>query len=218
MIADYIEKLKPYVIDLFELDASGHDLGHLTRTMNCALHIQEKEGGDRLIIGIAAFLHDIHRIMGAEKKEFVSPKDSIPKVKEILSNVDLTEEQVNEICFCIEHHEDYNWNGNIVNDINALILQDADNIDAIGAIGIARAFTGGASFHLAMYDETKELENEETFVEGYKDPSVIHHFYHKLFKLKDSMNTKTAREIAEQRTEFMKQYTKQFLDEWNSKF
>jgi len=218
LLENYINELKPYVIEIFKLDSSGHDLSHLTRTMNTALYIQKKEGGDRVIIGIAAFLHDVHRILGAKTGSYVSPKDSIPKVKEILSHIELTDEQVEEICFCIEHHEDYNWNGNNVDNINALILQDADNIDAIGAIGIARAFTAGGSYNLSMYDESKELITEQNFVEGDKDPSVIHHFYHKLFNLGKSMNTNTAKELANKRIDFMKDFTKEFLDEWDSVF
>lgn len=218
MLEEYIEKLKPHVINLFKLDSSGHDINHLIRTMNSALYIQEREGGDRLIIGIAAFLHDVHRIMEKEVGHFVSPKDSIPKIKEILANTDLSEQQINEICFCIENHENYNWSGDNVDDINALILQDADNLDAIGAIGIARAFTAGGSYNLSMYDSTKELISDDSFIEGSKDPSVIHHFYRKLFKLGNNMNTKTAKELANKRIEFMKLFTNEFLDEWNSKF
>ena len=218
MLEEYIEKLKPHVINLFKLDSSGHDINHLIRTMNSALYIQEREGGDRLIIGIAAFLHDVHRIMEKEVGHFVSPKDSIPKIKEILANTDLSEQQINEICFCIENHEKYNWSGDNVDDINALILQDADNLDAIGAIGIARAFTAGGSYNLSMYDSTKELISDDSFIEGSKDSSVIHHFYRKLFKLGNNMNTKTAKELANKRIEFMKLFTNEFLDEWNSKF
>lgn len=218
MIEKYIEKLKPYVMELFKDDSSGHDMSHLIRTMNSALYIQEREGGDRLIIGIAAFLHDVHRIMEKEVGHFVSPKDSIPKIKEILANTDLSEQQINEICFCIENHENYNWSGDNVDDINALILQDADNLDAIGAIGIARAFTAGGSYNLSMYDSTKELISDDSFIEGSKDLSVIHHFYRKLFKLGNNMNTKTAKELANKRIEFMKLFTNEFLDEWNSKY
>lgn len=157
MLENYIEKLKPYVIDLFKRDSSGHDISHLIRTMNTALYLQEKEGGDRIIIGIAAFLHDVHRIMQNESGKFVSPKDSLEKVKEILSHIDLTDEQVNKICYAIEQHEEYNWNGKNVDDINTLILQDADNLDAIGAIGIGRTFSYGGSHNVIMYDDKVPL-------------------------------------------------------------
>lgn len=216
MLENYIEKLKPYVIELFKNDSSGHDISHLIRTMNIALSLQTKEGGDRTIIGIAAFLHDVHRIMQNESGQFVSPKDSIFKVKEILSHIDLTEEQVNKICYAIEYHEEYNWNGNNVSDINTLILQDADNLDAIGAIGIGRTFSYGGSHNVVMFDENAPLNENNDYSESKgNDPSTIHHFYHKLFKLENNMNTKSAKEMAHKRTEFMKDFVAEFLDEWN---
>ena len=219
LLNEYIEKLKPYVIDLFKNDSSGHDISHLIRTMNSALYLQEKEGGDRLIIGIAAFLHDVHRIMQNESGTFVSPKDSLDKVKEILSHIDLTDEQVEKICYSIEYHEQYNWNGNNVDDINTLILQDADNLDAIGAIGIGRTFFYGGAHNAIMYDPDTPLNENSDYSEfNGDDESTIHHFYHKLFKLGDNMNTKTAKELAKQRTDFMKLFVKQFLDEWNANY
>lgn len=219
MLENYIEKLKPYVIDLFKRDSSGHDISHLIRTMNTALYLQEKEGGDRIIIGIAAFLHDVHRIMQNESGKFVLPKDSLEKVKEILSHIDLTDEQVNKICYAIEQHEEYNWNGKNVDDINTLILQDADNLDAIGAIGIGRTFSYGGSHNVIMYDDKVPLNQNDDYSESNgDDESTIHHFYHKLFKLGDNMNTTTAKNLANRRIEFMKTFVKEFLDEWNANY
>jgi len=215
MLEKYIKIIKPYIIELFKNDSSGHDISHLIRTMNIATNICDKENGDKLIVGIAAFMHDIHRIMQNETGKFVSPKDSLSKVKEILANTDLAEEIINKICYCIEYHEEYNWNGKNVDDLNTLILQDADNLDAIGAIGIGRTFSYGGAHNVLMYDESVPLNSDEDYSE-FKgdDPSTIHHFYHKLFKLADNMNTKTAKEQAIMRTEYMKYFVKEFLDEW----
>lgn len=216
MLEKYIEKIKPYMIELFKNDSSGHDISHLIRTMNIAVNICDKEKGDKLIVGLSAFLHDIHRIMQNETGKFVSPKDSLPKVKDILSHTDLSEDIINKICYCIEHHENYNWNGNNVKDINTLILQDADNLDAIGAIGIGRTFSYGGAHKMLMYKEEIPLNTNDDYVEEIgNDPSTIHHFYHKLFKLADNMNTKTAKEQAVKRTEFMEKFVNEFLDEWN---
>ena len=110
MLEDYINQLKPLVLKLFLKDSSGHDISHLERTMNIALLLQEYEGGDRIVIGLSAFLHDIHRIMQNESVKYVSPKDSLEKVKEILDTIDLEQDKINKILHSIEYHEVYNWN------------------------------------------------------------------------------------------------------------
>lgn len=219
MLEKYIEQLKPIVLDYFKKDSSGHDISHLERTMRTALYLQEKEGGDKIIIGIPSFLHDVHRIMQNERGVLVSPKDSLDTIKEILSNIDLSEEQVEKICYCIEYHEQYNWNGNNVNDINTLILQDADNLDGIGAIGIGRTFSYGGSHNIIMYSEKTPLNENNDYSEfNGDDESTIHHFYHKLFKLGDNMNTQTGKELAKKRIDFMKLFVKEFLNEWNANY
>lgn len=219
MLEKYIEELRPHVIELFKKDFSGHDISHLERTMNTALYLQSKEGGDRIVIGIAAFLHDVHRIMQNETGNFVSPKDSLDTVKNILKYINLSNEQIEKICYCIEYHEQYNWNGNNVDDINTLILQDADNLDAIGAIGIGRTFFYGGAHNVVMYNPSVPLNEKNDYVESnVSDESTIHHFYHKLFKLQDNMNTKTAKELAEKRTNFMKNFVNEFLSEWNANY
>ena len=219
MLEKYIEELRPHVIELFKKDFSGHDISHLERTMNTALYLQSKEGGDRIVIGIAAFLHDVHRIMQNETGNFVSPKDSLDTVKNILKYINLSNEQIEKICYCIEYHEQYNWNGNNVDDINTLILQDADNLDAIGAIGIGRTFFYGGAHNVVMYNPSVPLNEKNDYVESnVNDESTIHHFYHKLFKLQDNMNTKTAKELAEKKTNFMKNFVNEFLSEWNANY
>lgn len=218
MLEDYINKLRPEVLKLFKNDSSGHDITHLERTMNIALLLQKYEGGDEIVVGISAFLHDVHRIMQNETGKFVSPKDSLDKVKEILSVLDLNESRLQKILHAIEYHEIYNWNNlqNKENDINTLILQDADNLDAIGAIGIGRTFTYGGAHNVQMYDNTVSLEMKSDYAEeNGDDASTIHHFYHKLFRLSDNMNTQKAKELANSRTEFMKIFVEEFLKEWN---
>lgn len=216
MLEKYIDIIKPYIMELFKNDSSGHDISHLIRTMNIAIKLCDKENGDKLIVGIAAFMHDIHRIMQNETGSFVSPKDSISKLKEILEKTNLSLDVIEKICYCIEFHEEYNWNGKNVTNQNALILQDADNLDAIGAIGIGKIFLYGGAHNVIMYDDSIPLDIEEKYSEESRDdPSTIHHFYHKLFKLKDNMNTKTAKEIAVDRVTYMQNFISEFLVEWN---
>lgn len=217
MLEKYIDIIKPYIIELFDNDFSGHDISHLVRTMNIALKICEKENGDKLIVGISAFMHDIHRTLQNESGSFVLPEDSIPTVRSILDKTDLSSDIKDKICYCIENHEKYSFNGDNVSDLNTLIIQDADNLDAIGAIGIGRTFTYGDCRNVKVYDDTVSLEMDNEFTDSKNDPSTIHHFYHKLFRLKDNMNTKTGKELAVRRTEFMHLFVDEFLDEWNGK-
>jgi uncharacterized protein len=186
--------------------------------MNNAIALQNKEGGDKLIIIVSALLHDIHRIIQKETGQFCSPKDSLLKVQEILDKLDLTSEQKDKILHCIEFHEEYDFseNGKTVNDIETLILQDADNLDAIGAIGIGRTFSYGGAHDLNMW--TPEVAfDRNIFDENVEDPSAIHHFYSKLLKLKENMNTQTAKNMANERHKFMEKFLQEFFDEWDGK-
>lgn len=221
MLRKYIDKLRPEVLKLFKQESSGHDITHLERTMNIALLLQKYECGDEIVIGISAFLHDVHRIMQNETGKFVSPKDSLYKVKEILSVLDLKENQLEKILHAIEYHEVYNWNNpkNKEDDINTLILQDADNLDAIGAIGIGRAFTYGGANDIPMYDNTIPLNMKSDFAEeNGNDLSTIHHLYHKLFKIGNNMNTQTAKKLAKKRIEFMNEFVEEFFKEYNGEY
>lgn len=213
-----IQQLEDEIKTLFSKESSGHDIYHLKRTMNIALTIQEKEGGDRLIIAVSAFLHDIHRVIQKETGNYCSPKDSLPKVKEILDRINFTEEQKGKILHCIEYHEEYDFSekGKSVNDIETLILQDADNLDAMGAIGIGRTFMFHRSNGDLMWTPEKPFDRS-TFDESVKDITPIHHFYSKLLKLKNNMNTETAKKMAEERHKFMELFLSEFFDEWNGK-
>ncbi len=217
-IEEIIPQLEQEIKILFHEESSGHDIHHLKRVLNIALTLQKKEGGDRLIIAVSAFLHDIHRIIQKDTGKFCSPKDSLPKVKDMLDKTELTDEQKEGILHCIEYHEEYNFsdNGKTVNDIETLVLQDADNLDAIGAIGIGRTFSFGGANKLVMWIPEKPF-NRKTFDESEKDPSTIHHFYSKLLKLKENMNTETAKKMADVRHEFMELFLQEFFDEWNGK-
>ncbi len=221
MLENYINKLMPIVKEICEnYKTGGHDIDHFNRTMKIALYLQSKEGGDSLIIGIASFLHDIHRLMQSELGRYVTPKESLDKVVEIIkqSKIKLTEEQIKKILFCIEHHEDYNWSGFNVNDINTLILQDADNLDAIGAIGIGRSFGYAALNNQVFYDDKIPLEKFDGYEEKLKDVSNIHFLNNKLIKLGDNMNTKTAKLIAKDRVDFIKQFITEYIKEWNADY
>jgi len=215
-----INRLEKEIKHMFSSDSSGHDIYHLKRTLNIAMHIQEKEGGDKVVIAISSFLHDVHRIIQNEIMKYCPPENSLTKVEEIISKagINLSQEQLKMVLHCIEYHEEYSFTeiGKTVKDIETLILQDADNLDAIGAIGIARTFTYGGANKMLMWNN-ELLKEKEKYEDQLSDVSTIHHFCGKLLKLKDNMNTETAMEMAIHRHKIMESFLDEFFLEWEGK-
>ena len=209
-----IKQLKEKVKEYFDKDASGHNIDHLERTLNYSLYLHSKEGGDIIVVAISAFIHDIHRILGAEQHRFVSPKESLPVVESFLTDLDITEEQREHILFAIEHHEEYSFGKDGVNvtDIESKILQDADNLDAIGAIGIVRTFKYGIAHNVVDYDPNVPLYQSK-YDESVEDASTIHHINNKLLRLGEHMNTITAKNLADKKIELMKQFMEMYIEE-----
>ena len=213
---DIIEKTKEYVKNKLEGEGSGHDWWHILRVYNNALDIAEKEGHcDIFTIELAALLHDIadwkfndgNLDKGAETAEiFLSGlnvnKEIIKHVSEIVKNISFKGANVK----------------NTISTKEGMIVQDADRLDAIGAIGIGRAFAYGGFMKREMYNPDVPHEIHNTFEEyKSKNGSTINHFYEKLLLLKDKMNTKTGREKAEKRHDFMCSFLNEFYSEWDGK-
>ena len=109
-------------------------------------------------------------------------------------------------------------NDDNVDDLNAHIVQDADNLDAVGAIGIARGFCYGGVHNMPLYDPDAPIDDRDDYREtGENDASTIHHFHHKAFKLAQNMNTAAARELALKRTEYMRAFVDEFMLEWDAR-
>ena len=218
-VKEIISKLRERVEQYFSKDASGHNIDHLERTLKYALYLQSKEGGDLVVVAVSAFIHDVHRIMGAEENRFVSPKESLPVVAELLDGVDLTEKQKEQIFYAVEHHEEYSFGegGVQVQDIESKILQDADNLDAIGAVGIVRTFKYGMAHNVVDYDPNVPLYQNE-YSESVEDASTIHHINNKLLRLGEHMNTQTARELAKEKVKLMKDFMEMYIEEVSTNF
>lgn len=201
---------------MFSAESSGHDISHLVRTYNIAKHLQKKEGGNESVILFSALLHDVHRLIQKETNKFCHPKDSLDTISQILRELKVEDKVRQQVQHCIEFHEEYGFSetGKTVDDIETQILQDADNLDAIGAIGIARAFAFGGANGIPIWVEDIPL-GKDHFDESETDPSEIHHFYSKLLKLKENMNTDTAKKMAEERSKFMELYLDHFFKEWS---
>ncbi len=208
-----LEKTITFVKSKLQGDSSGHDWWHIYRVWNMSKKLQEKEGGDLFIIELAALLHDV-----ADWKFHKSENEGLGIIRDWLIQLELPNEAINKIVNVIKN---VSFKGAGVKDkmetIEGKIVQDADRLDAIGAIGIARTFAFGGKFGNEMYNPEIKFELHQSF-EKYKksNGTTVNHFYEKLLLLKDRMNTKMAKEIAEGRHSFMENFLKQFFDESES--
>lgn len=192
---------------------SGHDWWHIQRVWNNALLIIKTESADKLIVELAALLHDIADSKFHDGDEEIGPK----KAGDFLTAQGLSEDLILHVQRIIRNMSFKASLGKVEFHSKELeIVQDADRLDAIGAIGIARAFTYGGFKNRELYNpEIPPALNMNK--EEYKNSSspTINHFYEKLLLLKDKMNTESGRKIAAERHLFMEQYLEQFYREWD---
>ena len=209
-----IKATKNYVKTTLKDAEGGHDWFHILRVFNNTMLISKNENVDELTVALGALLHDI-----ADSK-FHNGDDTIgPKIaREFLfkNNVDsLVIEHVIKII------ENISFNKSLEKDEKFTspeldVIQDADRLDAIGAIGIARCFNYGGFKNRKLFDPSIK-PNINMTKEEYKNSTTptINHFYEKLLLLSDKMNTQTGKQIAKQRHQFMEQYLNQFYAEWD---
>ena len=195
---EILKKTQTFIYKAFAGEGTGHDYFHIERVVKVARKIAEEENADLFLVELAAWLHDVGDYKlnnGIDKSEeliseFLNglnlPQETISKTIEIVSQVSFSK-------------------GNSPTTLEAQIVQDADRLDAIGAIGLARVFAYGGSKQREIYNPENPSETS------------IQHFYDKLLKLKDLMNTHSARKIAEERHLFMEEFLKKFYDEWEGK-
>jgi uncharacterized protein len=193
-------------------DATGHDWFHVDRVRRNGLHIcREEKTGEAFIIEMAALLHDI-----PDEKLNESIEKGEEKLETFLQAIPLTDNEkkhIKQIIATISYKGGINSE---LSTIEAKIVQDADRLDAIGAIGIARAFAYGGKKGQPIYNPGIKVRNEMSLEEYRKGKSTsIHHFYEKLLKLKDLLNTESAREMAESRQQMMETFLEQFYQEWD---
>lgn len=207
-----IETTEVYVKQEMGHDATGHDWFHVDRVRNNALHICRLEhAGDPFIIEMAALLHDI-----SDEKLNESLEEGEAKLEGFLNSILITNETKQHIKEIIETISYRGGKKTELATIEAKIVQDADRLDAIGAIGIARAFAYGGKKGQSIYDPAVNVREEMTLEEYRRGKSSsVHHFYEKLLKLKDLLNTETAKEMAESRHQMMETFLEQFFQEWN---
>jgi uncharacterized protein len=194
---------------------AGHDWFHIERVYQTALNINAVEQGDPLVVMLAALLHDIADSKFNNGDEEIGPE----MAGNFMAAINLPEHVIIHVQQIIRNLSYKASLGTVLFHSRELdIVQDADRLDAIGAIGIARAFTYGGYKNRVMYDPAiaSDLNMDK---EAYKNSAAptINHFYEKLLRLKDLMKTAKGKELAEQRHQFMLSYLEQFYAEWEGK-
>lgn len=210
-----IEKTINFVKKQLEHAESGHNWFHMERVYNNALLIAKEETCDLEVVQLAALLHDIADSKFHDGDETVGPKVA----REFLTSENVSEETINHVVAIIENISFKGGNFEKKFTSKELeIVQDADRLDAIGAVGIARTFNYGGFKNREIYNP-EIAPNLKMSKEEYKNSTAptINHFYEKLLLLKDKMNTETGKKIAQQRHEFMEKFLEQFYKEWNGK-
>lgn len=193
-------------------EGSGHDYYHAIRVYKTALYIAEKEDADKFTVSLAALLHDIDDWKFSEANETITLN-----IEEFLTSIGVDTSIIESVCSIIKT---LSFKGGVVDStqysLEGKVVQDADRLDAIGAIGIARTFAYGGSKNRVIYDpeispktftDLSQVKNEENH--------TINHFYEKLLKLKDLMNTSTGKKLAEKRHRYMEDFLEEFYAEWN---
>jgi uncharacterized protein len=208
-----LENAENFVKQQLETAEGGHDWFHIERVYKNAILIAKEESCNMEVVQLAALLHDIADSKFHNGDETIGPKIA----REFLTKEDVAEETIHHVVNIIENISFKG--GNFKKDFHSKeleIVQDADRLDAIGAIGIARTFNYGGFKNRAIY-HPEILPNLSMSKEEYKKSTAptINHFYEKLLLLKDKMNTQTGKKIAQKRHDFMELYLEQFYGEWN---
>lgn len=198
----------------FESDSSGHDWYHILRVFELSKYIQAHEGGDEIVVQLGALLHDIsdHKMNGGKLNH------GGIVARQLLVALEFDPEIIEKVVKLVDH---ISFKGALVKDeiisLEQQIVQDADRLDAIGAIGIARAFAYGGSKNRPMFTPDFSPEMHSSFEQyAHAESHTINHFYEKLLLLKDRMHTETAKRIAEKRHRLMEEFLDNFYNEWNT--
>lgn len=212
-MSQIIDKTIDFVKEKLQGAEAGHDWYHIERVWKLSKKIAEKESCDIEIVELGALLHDIADPKFHNGDETVAPKVAT----EFLQSLNFPSDRIEKVVFIINNISFKNRNEAPENlPIELKIVQDADRIDAIGAIGIARTFNFGGFKNNLMYDPNIPPQvgmSKEEYKKS--NGTTINHFYEKLLLLKNLLNTDSAKEIAEERHQFMLSFLDQFYKEWN---
>ena len=210
-----INKTAEFVKSKLSGESSGHDWWHILRVWNSAKTIGKEEKADMFVVELAALLHDIADWKFNDGDEDVGAKVA----RKWLQSIEIDPKTIDHVCEIIATSS-FKGAGvaTSMKTLEGKVVQDADRLDAIGAIGIGRTFAYGGHKGREMYNPNIKPEFHTT-AEQYKNDTTptINHFYEKLLLLKDLMNTQTAISISQKRHAFMEEFLKEFFQEWEGK-
>lgn len=208
---DIINKALAYVKDFFARDFSGHDYFHTLRVFKMAAHIATEEQADLKIVQLAALLHDVD-----DRKLSPETCETKANARRFLTENQVDADTIDQICRIIGEISYAGKDSVIPESLEGQCVQDADRLDAIGAIGIARAFAYGGNHNRFMHHPDIPPKTSMGREEYHSSNSTtINHFYEKLFLLTNMMNTPTAKEIARARDRYMQEFVAEFMAEWD---
>lgn len=212
---EQLESIKNFSYQKMSHDATGHNFDHIQRVIKTVKHILKDEPADPLVTLAAAYLHDV-----ADDKLVSNPQTLENEIKDFLNQLDFSNEQITEILY-ITHNLSFSKSLSANPPKLSLagqIVQDADRLDAIGAIGITRAIYYGGANSETIYDpeiRPREKMNKSEY-RNLSNETIINHFYEKLLKLTAMMNTETAKKIAKNRHQYMIDFLAEFKAEWDA--
>lgn len=209
---DYIQTTVQFVKQTLSNAEGGHDWFHIERVWKNAQLISKTEGGNQLVIELAALLHDIADYKFHNGDETIG----VRKAENFLESVHVERSIIEQVLFVI-NYVSFKGGHNETNNptLELKIVQDADRLDAIGAIGIARTFNYGGFKGSKLYDPNEPPRLNQSKEEYKKsNGTTINHFYEKLLLLKEKFNTTTGKQLAEKRHEYMEGFLAQFYSEW----
>ena len=199
-----------YVKALFANEFSGHDYFHTLRVYRTAIRLAAEEGADLTVTALAALLHD------ADDRK-LSPETYETKANAVgfLRGQGVDEATVAAVVTAIGEVSFRGTDSVVPSAVEGKCVQDADRLDALGAVGIARTFAYGGAHHRAIHDPEIPPETNMDAARYYANEATsVNHFYEKLLKLKDMMNTASGRRLAEERDRYMREYLEEFFAEW----
>jgi len=201
--ADLFETVAANVRERYATDSSGHDMHHVWRVFRLTQRFADELDADDEVVGCGALVHDLHRVVGDGTG--CDPDETLSVVASLLAETDLSDEQIAAVQHCVAVHDDLSFRGEDPEPetIEAQILRDADNLDAMGAVGVARTFAFGGVHGTPLWDPDGE------------EYSQIYHFEEKLLRLQNELHTEPAQRLAAERHAFLETFFERFIAEWH---